>query len=86
VNRLGYESEKELLPEKKAVSVVVSVGLGNRCAVLPVGARCQVRNSPRIKRFSLCCILVREAAKWLAGILSPQRLPFRHPGRADKKK
>jgi hypothetical protein len=36
-------------------------------------------------RFSGCCIWVKRAARPLAGILSPQRLPFRHPGRAGTK-
>jgi hypothetical protein len=30
--------------------------------------------------FSLPCVFLRPPAKPLAGILSPQRLPFRHPG------
>jgi len=44
------------------------------------------RNPRNYKGFSLCCVLVRSAANRLAGILSPQRLPFRHPGRADREK
>jgi hypothetical protein len=35
----GLDSEKELLPQEKAVSVVVSVGLGCRCVVLLVRAK-----------------------------------------------
>jgi len=38
------------------------------------------RNRSKYRRFSLCCVSLRIAAKCLAGILSPQRLPFRHPG------
>ena len=33
----------------------------------------------RIKRFACCSVLLRNDAEGLAGILSPQRLPFRLP-------
>ncbi|MGB6498327.1 MAG: hypothetical protein WBF09_15115, partial [Candidatus Acidiferrum sp.] len=36
--------------------------------------------------FSLCCVLVRNFSGCLAGILSPQRLPFRHPGTGSMEK
>jgi hypothetical protein len=38
------------------------------------------RNRHKHNRFSLCCVSVQSAAKWAAGILSPPRMPFRHPG------
>jgi hypothetical protein len=48
--------------------------------------RCGGVRTPRrergcgIKRFACSSVLVQNDAEGLAGILSPQRLPFRHPG------
>lgn len=69
-----------LVRQVKPVSVVVSVGFGD-------GARCcsALRAYPwatkaEIRGYSRCCVSVRFGAKRLARILSPQPLPFRHPG------
>jgi len=53
-----FDFEKELLRRRNAVSV----GLGYRCAAVLVSAGWQGKKGCKIKPFSPCCVLVREAA------------------------
>ena len=62
------------------VSVVVSVGLSIECVPCAALLTVSPLKPHEYRRFSLRCVFLRPSAKPLAGILSPQRLPFRHPG------
>jgi hypothetical protein len=67
------------------VSVVVSVGFSFSFATVRGAAREIAAKAYKHGAFSRCSVLVRAVARATKRILSPPRMPFRHPGAVEAK-